>query len=120
MRRFIVLTLALLTAAAALCGCVQESFVGRCEKSPDGYIAEFERMDGSDSHVLTLKKGDVLNVTIAVDSGSLRLTIAGGNSILYAGNGTAASDFTLNIPSDGKYTVTLDARHAAGMVRITK
>ena len=120
MRRFIVLTLALLTAAAALCGCVQESFVGRCEKNPDGYIAEFERMDGSDSHVLTLKKGDVLDVRITVDSGSLRLTIAGGNSILYAGNGTAASDFTLNIPSDGKYTVTLDARHAAGMVRITK
>ena len=106
--------------AAALCGCAQECFVGSCEKSSDGYVAEFERMTGSDSHILTLKKGDVLSVCFKADSGSLRLTIACGNSVLYAGNGTAASDFTLNIPFDGNYTVTLDARHAAGIVRITK
>ena len=117
MRKIIVIFLALLTAAT-LCGCAQESFVGSCEKTSGGYVAEFEQMNGSDSHILTLKKGDVLNVHINVDSGSVRLTIACGNSVLYAGNGTAASDFTLSIPSDGKYTITLDAHHAAGKVSI--
>lgn len=117
MRKFIFLILALLTAAT-LCGCAQESFVGSCEKSSCGYVAEFEQMNGSDSHVLSLKKGDALNVRFSVDSGSMRLTIASGNSVLYSGNGTAASDFTLNIPRDGKYTITLEARHAAGRVSI--
>lgn len=120
MRKFFILTLTLLTAAAALCGCAQESFVGSCEKSSTGYVAEFERMNGSDSHVLALKRGDVLNVRFTVDRGSMRLTIASGSSVLYAGNGTAASDFTLNIPRDGKYTVTLEARNAAGRISITK
>ena len=118
MRKFFILTLTLLTAAAALCGCAQESFVGSCEKTSDSYVAEFEQMNGSDSHTLTLKRGDLLKIHINVDSGSVRLTIACGNSVLYAGNGTAASDFTLNVPNDGNYTVTLDAHHAAGKVSI--
>ena len=37
---------------------------------------------------------------------------------LYAGNGTEAEDFTVNIPADGVYIISVDGRQAAGTLHI--
>ena len=37
----------------------------------------------------------------------------------YAGNGTEAADFTVNIPESGIYTVSVTARNAAGAIRLS-
>ena len=54
-------------------------------------------------------------------SGSLKLTITAPDSTeLYAGNGTEAEDFTVNIPADGVYTISVDSRQAAGTLHIQR
>lgn len=40
--------------------------------------------------------------------------------MLYTGNGGETRDFTVNIPQDGTYSVTVEAKHAKGILRIQK
>ena len=37
---------------------------------------------------------------------------------LYCGNGKETTDFTVNIPETGVYTVVVEARHAKGTIHI--
>ena len=37
---------------------------------------------------------------------------------VYSGNGKAATDFTVNIPESGVYTIVVEARQAAGTIHI--
>ena len=39
-------------------------------------------------------------------------------TIIYRGNGKETTDFTVNIPEDGVYTVLVEARHAKGTIHI--
>ena len=51
----------------------------------------------------------------------LKLTIAAPDSTeLYAGNGTEAEDFTVNIPADGVYTISVEGQQAAGTLHIQR
>ena len=78
-------------------------------------------MTATDTHTLALQKGDVLQIHFAVEKGSLKLTITAPDSTeLYAGNGTEAEDFTVNIPADGVYTISVDSRQAAGTLHIQR
>ena len=40
------------------------------------------------------------------------------NETIYQGNGTAATDFTLNIPESGIYSIQVDAKNARGILHI--
>ena len=63
----------------------------------------------------------MLQIHFAVEKGSLKLTITAPDSTeLYAGNGTEAKDFTVNIPADGVYTISVDGRQAAGTLHIQR
>ncbi len=63
----------------------------------------------------------MLQIHFAVEKGSLKLTITAPDSTeLYAGNGTEAEDFTVNIPADGVYTISVDSRQAAGTLHIQR
>lgn len=76
------------------------AFRGSFVKNSDSYLLNAERMTGTDTHTLALQKGDVLQIHFAVEKGSLKLTITAPDSTeLYAGNGTEAEDFTVNIPA---------------------
>ena len=37
---------------------------------------------------------------------------------IYRGNGKETTDFTVNIPESGVYTVVVEARHAKGIIHI--
>ncbi len=96
------------------------SFRGSCVKSPDSYSLEIEHMTGADSHTLELQAGDALQIRFSPEKGSLKLTItAPDGTEVYTGNGTEAADFTVNIPESGIYTVSVEARNAAGTLRLS-
>lgn len=98
-----------------------DAFRGSFVKNSDSYLLDVERMTGTDTHTLELQKGDVLQVHFSVEKGSLRLTItAPDGTELYAGNGTEAADFTVNIPADGIYAISAEGRQAAGTLYIQK
>lgn len=121
MKKIIAICLALLASAALLTGCTQNDFTGSRMKNPDAYIMDFSHMNGSDSHTMHLLRGDELRVCTETTAGSLGIEIkADDGEILYSGNGEVVGKFTLNIPHEGDYTISVDARHAAGKVSVTK
>lgn len=98
-----------------------EDFTGERVKTPDSYALNIERMNGTDSHTLSLHGGDVLQVAFQTEKGLLTMEItAPDGTQLYAGNGSEATDFTLNIPQSGDYTVTVEARRAEGVIDIRR
>ena len=94
-------------------------FTGKNVKNPDAYELDIEYMNGRDEHALQLRASDALRVHFEVISGSLRMEItAPDGSILYSGNGTAETDFAVNIPADGEYGICVTGRRAQGTIRV--
>ena len=115
------LVLPALAAAVVLALCNRESgFTGSRVKNPDAYLLDIQQMNGTDSHALALKKGDVLAVTFETTDGRLTMEItAPDGSAIYQGNGTAeAAEFTLGIPEDGTYTISVRAEKAKGTIHV--
>lgn len=99
----------------------QPGFTGNRVANPDSYTLEIQRMHGTDRHTMALNAGDVLQIHFETEKGSLHLEItAPDGTVLYTGNGGETRDFTVNIPQDGTYSVTVEAKHAKGILRIQK
>lgn len=97
----------------------QEGFTGIRIKNPDAYLLDIRQMNGTDQHTLALQKGDSLRVYFKTGKGTLHMEItAPDGTVIYCGNGTETTDFTVNIPQSGVYTITVAARHAKGTIHI--
>lgn len=124
-KRIPVCLLALLAAALAVFFLVRGArssgaFRGSCVKNSDSYTLDIENMNGTDGHTLELQKGDTLQIHFAVEKGSIKLSItAPDGAVLYTGNGMEATDFTVNIPADGIYAISVEARQAKGAIQIS-
>ena len=69
-------------------------FTGERIKNPDSYSLDILRMNGTDSHTLSLNAGDVLQVEFETSKGSLHIKItAPDGTIIYAGNGEETTSF---------------------------
>lgn len=97
----------------------QPSLTGTCVKNLDSYLLDAQRMNGTDRHTLTLKAEDSLRIHFKTEAGALRLEIkAPDGTALYSGNGTEATDFTVRIPENGAYALTVEARQAQGTLHV--
>ena len=109
----------LAAGAAFLVFCDSSHFTGSTMKSADAYILNIQYMNGTDGHTMVLNAGDVLAVRFETERGALHLEIqAPDGMVLYSGNGQGATDFTVNITEGGRYTVTVKARSAKGVIHI--
>lgn len=126
MKKKTILTLGLILLVLVLAGAAvlmlrnqQNEFTGNRVKNPDAYLLDIQRMNGTDSHVLTLKKGDSLAVKFETTGGQLTMEItAPDGSVIYQGNGTEATEFTLGIPEDGTYTISVRGKQAKGTLHV--
>ena len=99
----------------------RESFTGSRIKNSDFYALDITRMNGPDTHTLELLAGDIVRIQFETEKGSIEMKIqTPSNAVLYSGNGKDVSDFTVNIPETGSYTVTVIAQHAKGIVHIQR
>ena len=116
----IVLSLLLFAGISVLLSsCSQEGFTGSRVKNPGAYLLDIEKMNGTDLHTLELEKGDALQIHFETAKGELYMEIkAPDGTSLYRGNGKETTDFTVNIPESGVYTVLVEARHAKGTIHI--
>ena len=97
----------------------QVSFTGSRVKNPDAYRLDIERMNGTDLHTLELHEGDALQIRFETVKGSLYMEIkAPDGTAIYCGNGKETTDFTVNIPESGVYTIVVEARHAKGTIHL--
>ena len=124
-KRIAVCLLALIAAALAVFFLVRGArssgtFRGSCVKNSDSYTLDIENMNGTDGHTLELRQGDTLQIHFAAEKGSIKLSItASSGAVLYTGNGMEATDFTVNIPADGIYAISVEARQAKGAIQIS-
>ena len=99
----------------------QDEFDGNKTKNPDSYILEIEKMNGTDEHTLSLKSGDKLAVEFVTEKGSLEMKITSpSGEIVYEGNGTEATNFTLTVNEDGNYVIFVKADNAKGKIGVKK
>ena len=113
--------LALAWMAVCLFCLPQESFTGSRVKNPDAYFLDIEKMNGTDLHTLELWKDDVLQIQFETEKGTLYMEIkAPDGTSVYRGNGEEITDFTVNIPESGVYTVVVEARRAKGTIHIER
>lgn len=99
----------------------RDEFDGNKTKNPDSYILEIEKMNGTDEHTLSLKSGDKLAVEFVIEKGSLEMKITSpSGEIVYEGNGTEATNFTLTVNEDGNYVVFVKATNAEGKIGVKK
>lgn len=111
----------LCVAAALVCYRSAPVFQGEKVKTFDAYALDIQRMNGTDSHVLSLSRGDSLHVHFETSHGRLTLRISEENGAeLYSGVGELCTDFDLTVPNDGSYTITVTGKDAAGSVIIGK
>lgn len=115
-----VLLLLFLAGGAVFLFCYnQEGFTGSRVKNPDAYLLDIEKMNGTDLHTLELREGDVLQIRFETVKGALYMEIkAPDGTAIYRGNGKETTDFTVNIPESGVYTVVVQARHAKGSLHV--
>ena len=118
----IVLSLLLLAGIAVFLFCYNlEGFTGSRVKNPDAYLLDIDRMNGTDLHTLELHEGDSLQIRLKTEKGALYMEIkAPDGTAIYQGNGKETTDFTVNIPESGVYTVVVEARQAKGTIHIFK
>ena len=125
MRRFIIKGLKNTTVLVAIifslffmvsCG---RNFEGTIIKNDSEYFLQATYMDGNDEHVMQLEKGCVLKITFQAEEGNMSLEIKSpSGASIYSGNGTNATDFTLNVSESGYYAINVSARRAKGIVRV--
>ena len=116
----ILLPLLFLAGVAVFLFCYNlTSFNGSRVRNPDAYLLDIQRMNGTDLHTLELQKGDVLQIHFETEKGQLYMEIkAPDGTAVYRGNGKETTDFSVNIPESGAYTVLVEARHAKGAIHI--
>ena len=87
--------------------------------SSDGYFADFEKFNGTDSFALQLEKGEKLDFEGYIDKGWAEIDVLEGDKSVFklSGFDNASTDYT--IPEDGEYTLKVRAKHAKGEINIS-
>lgn len=110
----------LLVCAISLCltGC-GGIFDGSFVKDTETYALDMERMTGTDTRTIELKKGDRLNVSFVTEEGTLNLEItAPDGTVPYQGNGSATEEFALNLTQSGTYTLQTEGHRWEGSLQV--
>ena len=111
--------LCILGLAVSLTAYGRDCFVGIRTAEAGSYRLDIDRMTGTDRFTMELSAGDTLAVQFETVKGSIYMEIKEPDErSLYAGNGKGVSEFTVNIPESGTYSIYVEARHAKGTVYI--
>ena len=111
--------LCILGLAVSLTAYGRDCFVGIRTAEAGSYRLDIDRMTGTDRFTMELSAGDTLAVQFETVKGSIYMEIKEPDeSSLYAGNGKGVSEFTVNIPESGTYSIYVEACHAKGTIYI--
>ena len=117
----ILLALCILGLAVFLTACGRDCFVGSRTAEAGSYRLDIDRMTGTDYFTMELRAGDTLAVQFETVKGSICMEIKEPDeSSLYAGNGKGVTEFTVNIPESGTYSIYVEAHRAKGTVYIQR
>ena len=105
--------------AVVLTACGQNCFVGSRTAEAGSCRLDIDRITGTDRFTMELSEGDTLAVQFKTVKGSIYMEIKEPDeSSLYAGNGKGVTEFTVNIPESGTYSICVEACRAKGTASI--
>lgn len=107
-----------LALCVLLCGCASG---GTCTvtQTDTSLSLAFDAFTGTQCGALTLCAGDEVAVCIERQSGRVDLSLAGESSV-YTGDDVQSGSFSVLVPADGGYTLTLTGTRANGSVTLTR
>lgn len=115
----IILFIIIMSVSVFLIAYNQDSFSGQCIKNQDYYLLDIKQLNGKDEHKLNLTTSNILQIEFKIEKGKIQLEIISPKGdIIYSGNGTEISNFELNIPQEGSYTIIIKGKHAKGLIQI--
>ena len=104
-----------------LMACGSKSLADSRTAGSDSYGLNAESMTGTDSYQMELQEGEVLAVHFETVRGSMCMEIqAPDGSPLYQGNGKGVTEFTVNIPESGTYSIFVEAHRAKGIIQVQR
>ena len=121
LRAALLLLLMVLGTGLVLMACGAKSLADSRTASTDSYGLNVESMTGTDSCQMELQEGEVLAVHFETVRGSMCMEIqVPDGSLLYQGNGKGVTEFTVNIPESGTYSIFVEAHRAKGIIQVQR
>lgn len=99
----------------------QPKFNGSRTGNDSQLIMEYSAFNTTDSQKLDLQQGDTLAAAIVSNSGSLSVTIQKeGEEPIYQRESIPTGEFSIEIPEDGFYVISVVGENAAGSLSFVK
>lgn len=114
MKKLISILLCLLLACSALPALA----ANRILRDNEGFYANFDGLDGAQSHTLALLAGDSLSLADEVSEGTISLAVHAPTGILYETADPLPTSHTVEISQDGEYRIDITGKYAVGNVWI--
>ena len=116
-----IFALVLVVIMVVLGGCSGTRFDGTRTGNDSQLIIEYKVLNRTDSQLLDLQEGDILDFVVASSSGKVDILVQkDGNNPIYEGTDVPTSSFAVEVEEAGSYTVSVTGDHARGGVSITK
>ena len=116
-----ILLLMILGTGLVLMACGAKNPADSRTAGSDSYGLNVESMTGTDSCLMELQEGEMLAVHFETVRGSMCMEIqAPDGSPLYQGNGKGVTEFTVNIPESGTYSIFVEAHRAKGIIQVQR
>ena len=113
--------LAALALTLFLSGCSAPTFNGSRTGNDIQLLMEYTVLNTTDGQTLSLEAGDTLDVAVVSTSGTVSVNIQkDGEPPLYAQEDVPTGQFSLEIPEDGEYSITVTGERARGSVSFVK
>lgn len=94
-------------------------FNGNSLLNPDEMALDYTILNGSFTHTMRLQSGDVLDVALQVDEGTLGIAIEGSDGTpLYQNDNLDTSQFHLEISQTDSYHVTITGSNTKGSIHL--
>lgn len=114
------LVLCIIAAVCMLGACTSSksaTFNGSKTGDENHFDISFDILNTTYTHDFEMKQGENILVHVEKESGEIKVVIQEGQEEpIYEGNGNVTSDFSVAIPKDGTYTVSVTGKEAKGQV----
>lgn len=112
----------MLCSVLLLTACNKVNFSGSRTGNESEFIMKYSILNGTDSQMLVLEKGDVIDAEIVNDSGKLSIKIQKDEEEpIYENKDISDSnEFEVEIEENGTYTITVTGEKAKGSVSFLK
>lgn len=112
----------MLCSVLLLTACDKVNFNGSRTGNESEFIMKYSILNGTDSQMLVLEKGDVIDAEIVNDSGKLSIKIQKDEEEpIYENKDISDSnEFEVEIEENGTYTITVTGEKAKGSVSFLK